>query len=91
MWYRYNGEDLIIHIYVQPGAKHTEISGFHGDALKIRLNAPPIEGRANDALVKFIAQRFSVPLRQVDLIRGEKSRHKTLVITGSIIEPSSLT
>lgn len=90
MWYTYKGEVLIVTVYVQPGAKRTEISGLHADALKIRLASPPIDGRANDALLKYMAQLFDVPTRQVCLKRGDKSRHKTLEIIGTKITPSAL-
>ncbi|MBU1426316.1 MAG: YggU family protein [Gammaproteobacteria bacterium] len=89
-WYRRNGEVLTLTLHVQPGAKRTEVAGLHGEALKIRLAAPPIEGRANEALLKFIANTFDVPLRQVELKQGGQSRHKVVAITGSKIEPESL-
>jgi uncharacterized protein (TIGR00251 family) len=75
---------------VQPGAKHSEIAGLHGEALKIRLAAPPVEGRANEALLKFIAQLFAVPLRQVQLKQGAQSRHKVVAVIGSKVEPDNL-
>lgn len=90
MWYRRNGEVLTLTLHVQPGAKHSNVAGLHGEALKIRLAAPPIEGRANEALLKFIANIFEVPLRQVELRQGGQSRHKVVAITGSHIEPQSL-
>ncbi|USQ13647.1 YggU family protein [Legionella lytica] len=90
MWYQQDGNLITINVYVQPGAKHSDIAGLHGEALKIRLQAPPIEGRANEALIKFIAHLFDVPARQVLLKRGEKSRHKTLIITGSNRPPSCI-
>ncbi len=90
MWYQQKDGLIVLHLYIQPGAKRTEIAGFHGDALKIRLNAPPLEGRANEALIKFIAQFFKVPQRQVTLKSGDKSRHKTLIITDSSIDPETL-
>ena len=77
-------------LHVQPGAKRCEIVGLHGEALKIRLAAPPIEGRANDALLKFIADLFAVPLRNTELKQGGQSRHKVVAVTGSRIEPKSL-
>jgi uncharacterized protein (TIGR00251 family) len=77
-------------LHVQPGAKRSEIAGLHGEALKIRLAAPPIEGRANDELLKFIADLFAVPLRNAELKLGGQSRHKVVAITGSNIEPESL-
>ncbi len=87
MWYQSNDKELIIHVYVQPGAKKTELQGLYADALKIRLNAPAIEGRANEALLKYLAQLFAVPTRQVVLVRGKQSKHKTLSIKGSSVEP----
>lgn len=89
-WYRRNGEVLSLTLHVQPGAKHTAFAGLHGEALKIRLAAPPIEGRANEALLKFIAESFGVPLRQVELRQGGQSRHKVVAVTGSKVEPDSL-
>ena len=89
-WYRRNGEVLTLTLHVQPGAKSTNVAGLHGEALKIRLAAPPIEGRANDALLKFIAESFEVPLRQVELKQGGQSRHKVVAITGSKVDPESL-
>ncbi len=89
-WYRRNGEVLTLTLHVQPGAKSSSVAGLHGEALKIRLAAPPIEGRANEALLKFIAGIFEVPLRQVELRQGGQSRHKVVAITGSHVEPESL-
>jgi uncharacterized protein len=89
-WYRRNGENITLTLHVQPGAKRSEIAGLHGDALKIRLAAPPIEGRANEALLKFIAKLFDVPLRSVELKQGGQSRHKLVAVSGSKVEPESL-
>ncbi|MBK9161656.1 MAG: YggU family protein [Nitrosomonadales bacterium] len=89
-WYRRHGETLTLTLHVQPGAKHSGIAGLHGDALKIRLAAPPVEGRANDALLRFIAELFGVPLRQVELKQGGQSRHKVVAVTGSAVEPEDL-
>lgn len=90
IWYRHEADVVILNLYIQPGAKHTEISGFHGDALKIRLASQPVDGRANEALLKYVAQLFGVPVRQVELKRGDKSRHKILIVKGSKINPESL-
>lgn len=89
-WYRRDGENITLTLHVQPGAKRSEIAGLHGDALKIRLAAPPVEGRANEALLKFIAKLFDVPLRQVELKRGEQSRHKVILVQRSRVEPDSI-
>src|SRR3989339_2198158 len=89
-WYRRNADVITLTLHLQPGAKRSGISGLHGNALKIRLAAAPIEGRANEALLKFIAELFGVPLRQVELKQGGQSRHKVVAITGSAIDPESL-
>ena len=89
-WYRRNADVVTLTLHVQPGAKRSEIGGLHGEALKIRLAAPPVEGRANDALLKFIAKLFDVPLRQVELLQGGQSRHKVVAIAGSKVEPEEL-
>jgi uncharacterized protein (TIGR00251 family) len=90
VWYQHDAEGLTLHLYVQPGAKKTEIVGIHEGELKIRLNTPPIEGRANKALLKYIAQIFKVPIRKVELQRGDKSRHKILRVIGSVVVPDDL-
>ena len=90
VWYTRDNDTVIVNVYVQPGAKRTEIVGFYGDAPKIRLASPPIDGRANDALLNFVAQLFDVPRCQVVLVRGGKSRNKKVAITGSKIEPLSI-
>lgn len=80
-WYRYDSENnLILNLHVQPGAKNTVTAGLHGDALKIKLAAAPLEGKANAALVKFLAKHFEVPIGQVILKQGEQSRRKVIVI-----------
>ena len=89
-WYRRNADIITLTLHVQPGAKRSEIAGLHGEALKIRLAAPPVEGRANEALLKLIAKLFDVPLRQVELKQGGQSRHKVVAVTGSTIDPEGL-
>ncbi len=90
MWYECKNDIIKLVLYIQPGAKSTEISGLHAGALKIKLNAPPIEGRANKVLKKFLAKCFNVPSKQVKLIHGEKSRNKIFEIHGSSIHPDEL-
>lgn len=89
-WYRREGDTIVLVLHVQPGAKRSEVAGLYGAALKIRLAAPPIEGRANEALLRFIADRFDVPLRGVELVQGGQSRHKRVVVSGSRVTPESL-
>lgn len=90
MWYRLEGESLTLTLHVQPGAKRTEVAGLHGEALKIRLAAPPVEGQANSKLIAFLAEKFEVPVRCVALKQGETSRRKVVSVSGSKISPDSL-
>ena len=86
-WRREDGDALILTLYVQPGAARTEIAGTHGEALKIRIKAPPVEGKANDELRRYLAGAFGVPVRQVTLVRGDSSRHKVLRIERPALRP----
>ena len=65
-----------------PNAPRDEIAGWLGDALKVKVHAPALEGRANDALLEFLADKLGVHRRDVTLVRGDKSRHKVIRITG---------
>jgi uncharacterized protein (TIGR00251 family) len=75
---------------VQPGARKTEWVGVHGDAIRLKLSAPPVDGKANQALLRFLADSFDVPLRQVELKSGESSRRKRVLIRGSTVAPESI-
>jgi len=78
-------------IRVQPGAKANEIVGWvpdarGGEALKIRLRAPAVEGKANAALIEFLAETLGLRCRQITLERGDKSREKVVCVEGMTIE-----
>lgn len=87
VWLREDGDALVLALHVQPGAKRTEVVGPHGDALKLRLAAPPVDGKANAELRRYLAEAFGVPLRQVTLIRGETSRQKSVRIERPALHP----
>lgn len=70
------GVEMLLHI--QPGASHCEISGLHGDALKVRIAARAVEGAANDALIDFLARSLGLARKEVRILRGEKSRRKAV-------------
>lgn len=74
---------LALAIHAQPGARRTEVAGLHGDALKIRVAAPALEDRANEALMAFIAERLGVARRAVRLVSGAKSREKRFAVEGA--------
>jgi uncharacterized protein (TIGR00251 family) len=83
-WLRTTGDGrFTLTLHIQPGAKKTEFAGLHGDALKIRLAAPPVDGKANDALIKFIAETLRLPKSAVNLISGQSSRRKVLEVIGT--------
>lgn len=90
-WYRYDGtNNLVLTLHIQTGAKITKAAGLLGGALKIRLAAAPVEGKANSTLIKFLAAQFDVPIGQVRLKQGGKSRHKVIVIHRSVHDPRVL-
>lgn len=72
---------LMLRIQVQPNAKRTEVAGVHGDTLKIRINAPALEGRANACLLAFIAERLAVKRAKVTLLQGDRGRRKLVAVT----------
>jgi uncharacterized protein (TIGR00251 family) len=75
-------EGVIVAVYVQPRASRDEVVGMHGDALRVRLTAPPVEGAANQRCREFFAKFLGVSKSDVTLISGDKSRHKRLLIRG---------
>ncbi len=81
-WRREDGQALVLALHVQPGARRTAVDGTHGEGaqqrLKVRLAAPPVDGKANAELLRFLADAFGVPLRSVALVRGETSRQKVV-------------
>lgn len=81
---------IVLAVHAQPGAKRTEIAGVHGEALKIRIAAPALEDRANEALIEFLAKRFAVAKREVTLVSGAKSREKRFEIRCSVVDPEGL-
>jgi uncharacterized protein (TIGR00251 family) len=79
-----------IAVQVQPGAKKTEVVGVHGDALKLKLQAPPIEGRANEALVKFLSSVLSVPKSAVVITHGQTNRRKLVEVASKGLAPEQV-
>ncbi len=81
-WLRMDGGDVILNLHIQPGAKKTEVVGLHGEALKIRLAAPPVDGKANEALLAFVAAKVGVGKTAVELVSGQTSRAKRVRVDG---------
>jgi uncharacterized protein (TIGR00251 family) len=80
------GERVIVEVHVLPRAARSAVTGLHDGRLKVALRAPPVDGAANEELIAFFAAALGVARREVTLLRGEKSRQKTLAITGVGVE-----
>lgn len=75
-WYRWEGTDLVLSLRVQPRASRDELLAPEGEHLRVRITAPPVEGKANEHLRRFLAGVFAVPRARVELLAGEQSRTK---------------
>jgi len=73
-------DGLLIDVRVQPKSSKNAIVGIHGEALKIKLNAPPVEGKANKALIQLVAKLLKCPKSNVEIVSGQASRNKRLLI-----------
>jgi uncharacterized protein (TIGR00251 family) len=91
VWYRRAPDQgaFVLDLHIQPQSRRTEIAGLHGQSLKVRVAAPALDGRANEALLAFVADRFAVPRRDVTLLSGEKSRRKRLLVRSAGIDPET--
>lgn len=78
--YQWQGTTLLLHCQLQPRAANDEIVGIQGDRLKIRITAPPVDGKANQHLVALMAKWFGVAKSRVSIVRGGSGRQKTLTI-----------
>ena len=74
------GDELIMHLMIQPKASRDQIVGLHGEELKVAITAPPVDGQANSHLIKYLAKQFKVAKGQITIVRGELGRHKTVAI-----------
>lgn len=79
-FYKWQKTDLILHIQIQPTSSKDEVVGIIGENLKIKITAPPIDGKANEHLRCFIANLFKVPKKQVLILKGETNKIKTILI-----------
>jgi uncharacterized protein len=75
-------DGVVLRVHVQPGAGRSAVVGRHGDALKVRVAAPPVEGRANDATRSLLAEALAVPEADVELTSGQSSRAKRFRLKG---------
>jgi uncharacterized protein (TIGR00251 family) len=74
--------DLVLRLHVHPGAGRTAVVGRHGDAVKVKVGAPPADGRANTAVLGLVAETLGIPVSQVELVGGASSRAKRVRVKG---------
>ena len=90
-WLTVSPDSFTLSLYIQPGVKTTQVSGLHDGALKIRLAAPPVEGKANSTLLAYLAKLFDCAKRDAVLVSGMLSRHKIVRIERGLTEETVLT
>jgi uncharacterized protein (TIGR00251 family) len=83
---RGHADGVLLSVKLQPRASKNEIGAPLGGELKIKVTAPPVDAAANEALVKFLAEKLDCPRGKVELIRGHISRHKTILLHGFKLE-----
>ena len=81
-WITQSSSGVILNIHATPRASKAGIQGLHGDALKVRLRAPPVDGKANAALIEYLAEVFGVPERSITILSGETGRRKRVMLEG---------
>ncbi|MBY6186371.1 DUF167 family protein YggU [Marinobacter hydrocarbonoclasticus] len=84
------GDDLLLKLYIQPKASRDQLVGLHGDEFKVAITAPPVDGKANAHLIKFLAKQFRVAKGQISIVKGELGRHKQLKIQSPALIPDPL-
>ena len=88
-FYRWQGDDLILHVLLQPKASSNQWVAPQDGRIKIRITAPPIDGQANTHLIEFLAKQFKVAKSQIQIISGELARQKTLLIHAPRLIPEA--
>jgi uncharacterized protein (TIGR00251 family) len=76
-------DGVLIEVFVQPRAAHDSVEGIHGDALKLKVKAPPVDDRANRAVEKLLADLLDLPRSSVAVVAGHSSRRKRIAVTGA--------
>jgi uncharacterized protein (TIGR00251 family) len=74
--------DVELNLRVLPGAKRNQVDGLYGDALKIRLQAPPVDGKANQALIEFLSDKLGTPRSRISIVSGATTRNKRVRVVG---------
>jgi uncharacterized protein (TIGR00251 family) len=88
-WLRRRAGGVVLEVHAQPGARRTAIVGEHGERLKVAVNVPPLDGRANEALIELLSEKLGLPRRAVVLEAGSTGRDKRFFAT-TTLEPEDL-
>lgn len=88
--WQWQQDDLLLSLYVQPRASRDQIIGIHGDEIKVAITAPPVDGKANGHLIKFIAKAFKVAKGNIEIIKGQQGRHKRVKIIKPQLIPQTI-
>ena len=83
-WFKENKNNLKLNIYVVPRSSKSEIVGIYNDSLKIKLKSPPVDGAANEELIRFLAEKLEVPKSRIEIISGHKQRKKVVSVAGAL-------
>ena len=89
-WFRWDNQVLQLQLHIQPGARQNLIVGLHGNRLKVKINAPPVDGKANAALIEFLSQCFGTSKAGVTLVQGAQGRSKIVCIAQVTHIPAEL-
>ena len=84
IWLKQTPSGITLSLHCQPGAKQTKVLGLHDDCLKIALQAPPLENKANTLLVAWLSKQLKIPQKQIQFISGQNNRRKRIEIQGDI-------
>jgi uncharacterized protein (TIGR00251 family) len=85
-WLVATSDGVVLSLHCQPGAKASRVVGLHDERLKLQLQAPPLENRANEALVAWLADQLSLPRKQIEILSGHTSRQKRVLARGVTCE-----
>lgn len=84
-----DAEGIRLTVYVQPKSSRNKLAGIHGDSIKLCITAPPVDGKANEAVIHFFAKLFHLPKSSISIVNGLQSRTKSLVLSGLSLETAS--
>ena len=89
LWLKEDDQGVLFKILVQPRASHTKIAGLHGDALKITLTAPPVDGAANKMVIAYLAKCLGVPKSRIEIKTGQTGRQKQILLHFTATPPKA--